>query len=163
MTQGKSMTENDEAVQSMLTTILADSMMLYSKTKEIHWTAKGTNFMGLQELFEGQCSKLQEAIDEINLLKKELGISKPDTVKSYLQYSCLNTSTEKYKDKNEMLKELLLDHQAVIKALNKNISCCEKKCNDSSIADFFRYQLHKHLTIAFALRKYLMNERKMVN
>ena len=158
-----SLVENKEAWTGMLTNILDDSMMLYSKTKEIHWTARGASFMELNDLFEGQYNKLQQAIDEIALLKKEMGIPVTNTVKKFMYQSSLQAAPDKYNDKNEMLKELLGDHETVIKVLNKNITNCEKKYNDYSLADFLRYHLQRHLSITFELRKYLMNERKLVN
>lgn len=57
--------KNLKSVTSMLSVVLADSVMLYTKTRKFHWNVNGESFMELHKLFENQYKQLEEAIDEI--------------------------------------------------------------------------------------------------
>ena len=46
--------KNLQAITGILTNVLADAMVLYSKTRKFHWNVKGESFMELHKLFEGQ-------------------------------------------------------------------------------------------------------------
>ena len=46
--------KNLQAVTGILSNVLADAMVLYSKTRKFHWNVKGESFMELHKLFEGQ-------------------------------------------------------------------------------------------------------------
>ena len=55
-----------------------------------------------------------------------------------------------------MLKELLDDHETVIKILRKDIEMCAEKYKDAGTADFLTGTMEKHETTAWILRRYLM-------
>src|SRR4051812_21650723 len=109
--------KNIQSITDMLTVVLADSMMLYSKTRKFHWNVKGESFMELHKLFEGQYKQLEKAIDEIAERINKLGSPVIGTLKEFMQYATLKEAAGKYPSKTEMLKELLSDHEAVIKKL----------------------------------------------
>src|SRR5690349_6729748 len=54
-----------KSVASLLSVVLADAVVLYTKTRKFHWNVKGESFMELHLLFEKQYNELEEAIDEI--------------------------------------------------------------------------------------------------
>ena len=54
-----------------------------------------------------------------------------------------------------MLKELLADHETVIKALRKSVDDCEDKLKDKGTSDFLNNIMQNHETIAWTLRRYL--------
>ena len=56
---------NLKSVTELLSVVLADSVMLYTKTRKFHWNVCGDSFMELHKLFESQYKELEEAIDEI--------------------------------------------------------------------------------------------------
>ena len=142
------------AVTGILSNVLADAMVLYSKTRKFHWNVKGESFMELHKLFEGQYKQLEEAIDEIAERINKLGMPVIGTLKEFLQLSSLKETPGKYPDKNGMLKELLADHEAVIKALRKNIDDCDEKYKDAGTTDFLTGLMQGHETIAWTLRRY---------
>ena len=146
--------KNLQAVTGILSNVLADAMVLYSKTRKFHWNVKGESFMELHKLFEGQYKQLEEAIDEIAERINKLGMPVIGTLKEFLQLSSLKETPGKYPDKNGMLKELLADHEAVIKALRKNIDDCDKKYKDAGTTDFLTGLMQGHETIAWTLRRY---------
>lgn len=146
--------KNLVAVSSLLTAILADAMVLYSKTRKFHWNVKGNSFMELHKLFEAQYTQLEEAIDEIAERINKLGSPVIGTLKEFIENSSLKETPGKNPDQNGMLKELLNDHETVIKALRKHIEDCDEKYKDAVTADFLTGLMAQHETIAWILRRY---------
>jgi starvation-inducible DNA-binding protein len=146
--------KNILAITDILTKVLSDGMVLYSKTRKFHWNVKGESFMELHKLFESQYTQLEEAIDEIAERINKLGAPVIGTLKEFLQHTSLKEAAGKYPNKNEMLKELLIDHETVIKALRKNIDDCTDKYKDAGTADFLTGLMETHETIAWTLRRY---------
>lgn len=146
--------KNLAAVSSLLTAVLADAMVLYSKTRKFHWNVKGNSFMELHKLFEAQYTQLEEAIDEIAERINKLGSPVIGTLKEFIENSSLKETPGKNPDQNGMLKELLNDHETVIKALRKHIEDCDEKYKDAVTADFLTGLMAQHETIAWILRRY---------
>ncbi len=147
--------KNLKNISSLLSGILADAVLLYTKTRKFHWNVSGESFMELHKLFEGQYKKLEEAIDEIAERINKLGTKTPGTMQEFLQLASLKESPGKYPAQKEMLKELLSDHEAVIIVLRKGIDDCAEKFKDAGSADFLTGLMEEHETIAWTLRRYL--------
>jgi starvation-inducible DNA-binding protein len=147
--------KNLKAVTDMLSAVLADAMVLYTKTRKFHWNVNGQSFMELHKLFEDQYNKLEEAIDEIAERINKLGAPTIGTMAECLQLTSLKEAPGKYPAQGNMLKELLSDHETVIKALRKNIDDCDDKFEDKGTADFLTGLLLEHETIAWTLRRYM--------
>ena len=148
--------KNLQAVAAMLSGVLSDAMVLYSKTRKFHWNVKGESFMELHKLFEGQYNQLEEAIDEIAERINTLGAPVIGTLGEFLKHTSLKEAPGKYPDRNAMLKELLTDHETVIKGLRKNIDECTDKFKDAGTADFLTGLMERHETIAWTLRRYFI-------
>lgn len=146
--------KNLKDITGILTNILSDAMVLYSKTRKFHWNVKGESFMELHKLFESQYKQLEKAIDEIAERVNKLGSPVIGTFAEFLEHSSLKEAPGKYPDKNAMLKELLDDHETVIKALRKFIDECDEKYEDAGTADFLTDLIKEHETIAWTLRRY---------
>jgi len=146
--------KNLQAVAALLSGVLSDAMVLYSKTRKFHWNVKGESFMELHKLFEGQYNQLEEAIDEIAERINKLGAPVIGTFAEFLKHTSLKEAAGKYPDRNDMLKELLTDHETVIKRLRKYIDDCAEKFKDAGTADFLTGLMEKHETIAWTLRRY---------
>lgn len=143
------------AVAGLLRTALADTMILYTKTRKFHWNVSGNSFVELHELFEEQYKQLEQAIDEIAERIGKLGFSTPGTMTEFLQGSSLKETPGKNPTQKGMLKELLGDHEAVIKKLRKGIDDCDETYEDKGSADFLTDLLRGHETMAWKLRRYL--------
>ena len=142
-------------ITTMLSKVLADSVMLYTKTRKFHWNVKGESFMELHKLFEDQYNKLEEAIDEIAERINKLGSPTPGTMQEFLATTSLKETPGTNPNQKDMLKELLGDHETVIKALRQNIDDSDKKMGDVGTADFLTGLMQEHETIAWTLRRYL--------
>lgn len=144
-----------KSITAMLSEILADAVVLYTKTRKFHWNVCGESFMELHKLFENQYKQLEEAIDEIAERINKLGAKTPGTMQEFLQLASLKEAPGKYPAQKEMLKELLTNHESVIAALRKNIDLCDDEYKDAGTADFLTQLLQEHETIAWTLRRYL--------
>ncbi len=147
--------KNITALTTMLSKVLADSVVLYTKTRKFHWNVKGESFMELHKLFEAQYGKLEESIDEIAERINKMGSPTIGTMQEFMKISSLKETPGKYPAQKDMLKELLVDHETVIIALRKNIDDADKKMGDVGTADFLTGLLQEHETIAWTLRRYL--------
>ena len=139
----------------MLSDVLADEMILYIKTRKFHWNVTGKSFMELHKLFEGQYTQLETAIDEIAERINKLGSNTIGTLKEFSSRSTLKESPGKYPTENQMIKELLGDHETCIIALRKNVDKCADSFGDAGTADFLTGMMIEHETIAWTLRRYL--------
>ena len=149
---------SDEAlkqISAMLSSILADAVLLYTKTRKFHWNVSGESFMELHKLFENQYGKLEEAIDEIAERINKLGSKTPGTMKEFLDLASLKEAPGKYPNQKDMLSELLSDHESVIVTLRKSIDDCADQYKDAGTADFLTGLMEEHETIAWTLRRYL--------
>lgn len=136
-----------------LTVVLANEMLLYVKTRKFHWNVYGNSFMELHKLFENQYSDLEQVIDEVAERITKLGGKAIGTMKEFIDHSILKESP-KYDDQTDMIKELLADHEAILKQLRDFIKEIEET-NDYGTADFLTGILQKHEAKAWILRKYV--------
>jgi len=147
--------KNLQNVAGLLSSVLSDAVLIYTKTRKFHWNVKGESFMEIHKLFESQYTQLEEAIDEIAERISKLGSPVIGTMKEFLNLTSLKEAAGKYPTRMDMIKELLNDHETVIKALRKGIDDCDKKYSDAGTADFLTGLMEQHETIAWTLRRYM--------
>lgn len=147
--------KNLKSITDLLSSVLSDAMVLYTKTRKFHWNVSGNSFMELHKLFEKQYKILEEAIDEIAERINKLGAKTPGTMEEFLKMTSLKESPGKYPAQKDMLSQLLKDHEAVIIQLRKFIEDCDEKYGDIGTSDFLTDLLKEHETIAWTLRRYL--------
>lgn len=139
----------------ILTTALADEVTLYTKTRNFHWNVSGESFMELHQLFQKQYTQLEEVIDEVAERISKLGGKAIGTMTEFMQVTRLKEAPGKYPARKDMIKELLHDHELLIRALRKDIETCEEKYKDAGTTDFLTGIMQQHETIAWTLRRYL--------
>ena len=147
--------KNLSEVTTILTAVLSDAVVLYTKTRKFHWNVSGNSFMELHKLFEEHYKKLEEAIDEVAERINKLGAKTPGTMQEFIEHSSLKEAPGKYPAQQEMIKELLKDHEAIITQLRKYIDDCDEKYSDKGTADFLTGLMLEHETLAWTLRRYL--------
>lgn len=146
---------NLQSITGILNSVLANAMVLYIKTRKFHWNVSGNSFMELHELFESHYTKLEKSIDEIAERVNKLGSPTPGTMTEFLQLATLKEAPGKYPSQTGMLKELLNDHETVIKDLRKFVDECDEKYKDLGTSDFLVDLMKEHETLAWTLRRYL--------
>jgi starvation-inducible DNA-binding protein len=147
--------KNLKSVASLLSVVLADAVVLYTKTRKFHWNVKGESFMELHLLFEKQYNELEEAIDEIAERINKLGEPTIGTMKEFLDLTHLKEAPGEYPSRKEMIKELLADHESIVVALRKDVDKCQDEFKDAGTADFLTNLMEDHETNAWKLRRYL--------
>lgn len=139
----------------LLSTILADEMTLYIKTRKFHWNVSGHSFMELHLLFKSQYTELEETVDLIAERISKLGGKAIGTMKEFAKLTRLKENPDTYPSQKDMTKELLDDHEKVIVALRKDIEICGDENKDAGTTDFLTGILEEHETTAWVLRRYL--------
>jgi starvation-inducible DNA-binding protein len=138
----------------ILSTVLADEVTLYMKTRKFHWNVSGESFMELHKLFEHQYKEIEEIIDEVAERIGKLGSVTIGTMTQYVKMTRLKESPDDYPERMKMVEELLKDHETVIKALREDIDKCDES-GDAGTTDFLTGVMQAHETIAWTLRRYL--------
>jgi starvation-inducible DNA-binding protein len=144
-----------QASITILERVLANQMVLYVKTRKAHWNVAGESFMELHKLFEEQYKGLETAIDEVAERIGKLGQKTIGTMTEFSKLSSLKEHPGKYPEAKDILKELLKDHEEVIRNLRDDIDKCADKIKDAGTADFLTGLMEKHEAVAWVLRRYL--------
>jgi len=146
--------KNLDSVNEVLNKVLADGNVLYIKLRKFHWNLSGDNFMELHLLFEDQYTALAEAIDEVAERISTLGGVAIGTTSEFAKMSQLKENPGKLPSNQEMLKELVADHESLVKSLRKNLDTVEEKFGDAGTSDFLNGLMQQHEKMAWKLRKY---------
>ena len=147
--------KNLESSTSLLSTVLANEMTLYIKTRKSHLNVSGESFMELHKLYENQYKQLEESIDEIAQRIGKLGQKTIGTMHEFSDLSSIKESPGKYASSKDTLRGLLKDHEAVIILLRKDIDASVEKNKDTGTADFLTGLMEQHETTAWILRRNL--------
>ena len=146
--------KNLTAVNEILNNVLADGNILYIKLRKFHWNLSGDNFLELHELFEAQYDAVAEAVDLVAERISTLGGEAIGTAAEFAEKSQLEENPGKLPDNQGMLKELVGDHESIIKSLRSNLDDCEEKYEDAGTADFLNGLMQEHEKMAWKLRKF---------
>ncbi|MBC8076783.1 MAG: DNA starvation/stationary phase protection protein [Chloroflexales bacterium] len=142
------------AVVEILNRVLSDNEVLYNKTRKYHWNVTGRMFHSIHELLEEQYTALAKAGDEIAERSRSLGAPSIGTLKEFLECTTLQEDAGQYPHADQMLANLVTDHESVIRALRQDIDKCEEY-NDAGTADFLTQQMEDHEKMAWMLRAFL--------
>jgi starvation-inducible DNA-binding protein len=147
--------KNLKSVCNVLTSCLADAHLMYFKLRKYHWNVKGDNFMELHKLFESHYSQVEEAVDQIAERISQLGGDAIGTTAEFAKNSSLNEYPGKNPSNNlDMLKELLTDHETIIKSLRKAVDDTDEKYADKGTSDLLTGIMADHEKMAWTLRRY---------
>ncbi|HRN77720.1 MAG TPA: DNA starvation/stationary phase protection protein [Candidatus Dependentiae bacterium] len=141
-------------VAELLRTLLANEYVLYVKTQKFHWNVQGPLFGPLHKLFSEQYTQLAMFIDSIAERSLALGFKSIGTLQEFMQYTTIQEMPGQNPDDQEMIKELLQNHEMIIKQLRTNLEITSK-LNDMGTNNFLNDLLEKHEKIAWMLRAHL--------
>lgn len=139
-----------EEIIRILSDILANEFVLYVKARNYHWNVVGMNFIELHKLFEKIYEELNEFVDDIAERIRTLGGHPPSTLKEFLELAKLKEHPGTYPDAKTMIKNLLEDHEFIIKEIR---SVVDKA--DIGTADLLTEILRSHEKTAWMLRSLL--------
>lgn len=143
------------AVNKTLTVVLANEVALYTKLRKFHWNVAGESFMELHRLFEEHYKIIESYIDEVAERIGKLGGQVIGTLQEFAKLTIIKEHPGKYPTSRDMLKELLNDHESIVRELRKAVEQCDSKYKDAGTADFLTGLMESHETIAWVLRRYL--------
>jgi starvation-inducible DNA-binding protein len=147
--------KNLEAVAALLSTLLADEYILYTKTRNAHWNVTGADFYDKHKFFESQYETLDGFIDNIAERIRTLGQASPATLASFLKLTTLKEQNFSKTNSTTYLQQLLADHETICQNLRKQIEPINNKYNDVGTADFLTGLLEEHEKMAWFLRAHL--------
>jgi starvation-inducible DNA-binding protein len=143
-----------KGVAVILNGLLADEYVLYTKTRNFHWNVTGPLFNDLHKFFEDQYSELDELIDEVAERVRALGETPVASLGQFLEHTRLKESLDR-KPSQEMLGELLSDHETVIRQLRKDIDRAGAEYRDTGNQDMLTGWMERHEKVAWMLRSML--------
>jgi starvation-inducible DNA-binding protein len=146
---------NRQSVAMELSKILADETVLYTKTKNAHWNIEGIDFYDKHKFFETQIDQLDEIIDAIAERIRSIGFYAPATLTSYLSLTHLTEQTRELNDSQGFMKELLADHESIIKILRVHIKSFADHFHDIGSSDYITGLMETHEKMAWFLRSHL--------
>ena len=143
-----------KAVSDQLAKLLADEFVLYTKTRNAHWNIEGPDFHTVHVFFESQYEQLEEVVDSVAERIRKIGHYAPATLTQFLQLTHLTEKLENNNDSQGYMKELLSDHESIIKFLRGNINSFAEKFNDQGSSDYLTQLLETHEGMAWLLRSH---------
>ncbi|MET3026134.1 DNA starvation/stationary phase protection protein [Flavobacterium sp. UW10123] len=147
--------ENISKIVEILTKVLADEFILYTKTKRAHWNVEGPDFYNKHIFFEQQYDAIDEIVDTVAERIRSLGHYTPATLKDFLALTHLTEELQEKNDSNGFIKELLLDHESIIIYLRENINPIANEWQDAGTSDFITGLVENHEKMAWMLRAHL--------
>ena len=142
------------SVVDILSKLLADEYVLYTKTRNYHWNVVGPDFSEYHKMFEEQYDEIDSDIDDIAERIRSLGARSPGTLHEFAENSRLEENPKDYPPASTMVQNLLSDHEKIIRALRQDVVSCEQH-NDVGTEDFLTGLIEKHEKTAWMLRSIL--------
>ena len=138
-------------VAKILNNLLSDEYLLYTKTLKYHWNVYGMVFHDFHKLFLEQYEALLEIADEVAERARALGEPALGSMTEFLKHSRLKEEPGKIPDAHGMIKQLLADHETIIRQMREDLATCEK-LGDMGTNNFLTEMLEKHEKFAWMLR-----------
>ncbi len=148
-----------QQVITILNKRLSDAFLLYTKTRNYHWNVTGIQFIELHKFFEEQYDTLAEAIDEIAERVRKVGGFAFGTLDEFKQNSVIEEQPGRIPSAEEMIRNLLQDHETIIRQLREDADTTEE-LGDMLTNDFLIGLSHDHEKMAWMLRAHLENATK---
>jgi starvation-inducible DNA-binding protein len=144
--------ERTQGVVTLLTVLLADEYVLYTKTRNYHWNVVGPQFHDLHKFFEDQYKELNEVVDDVAERMRALGGHAIGTLAEFAQQTRLKEHPNHYPPAHEMIANLLADHEAVVRQIRTAAETCEQEYQDVGSHDFLIGIMLQHEKMAWMLR-----------
>lgn len=145
---------NREATAVLLSTLLADEFVLYTKTRNAHWNVEGPDFHNMHLFFESQYTELEVVVDDVAERIRTLGHYAPATLKEYLDLTHLTEKRSGGNDSRSYIAELTEDHETIINFIRENINKLDEKY-DFGTSDYLTGLMESHEKKAWMLRAHL--------
>ena len=144
--------QDREGVISLLTPLLADEYVLYTKTRNYHWNVISPHFNDYHKFFEGQYTEIEVFIDDIAERIRQMGGMAIGTIEEMKSHSRLQEYPKQYPSDKEMFSNLVNDHEVIIRNLRTDLEKCDESFHDMGTSDFLTGLMEKHEKMVWMLR-----------
>jgi starvation-inducible DNA-binding protein len=151
--------ENSKKVAEILNQLLADEFLLYTKTLNFHWNIEGSNFHSLHLFLDEQYNQLQSIIDSVAERIRNIGHFAKGSMKEFIQIASLNEQTGGTSVSEDMLQQLVDDHDAIIRKTRCLIYDLDEEYDDAGSADFITGIMKEQEKMAWMLRASISKKR----
>ena len=143
--------KNRVAVVKLLQALLADAVVLETRTRNAHWNITGPHFHHLHEMFGAQYDALGETVDELAERIRHLGGRPAGTLTEFLHAARLKETPGEFPNAAGWLRALLHGHEAAIRQLRADVET-SGKLGDAGTNDFLVGLMEAHEKTAWMLR-----------
>ena len=143
--------KNRKEVAKILNNLLSDEYLLYTKTLKYHWNVHGIVFHDFHALFKEQYEALLDIADEIAERARALGEPAFGSMVEFSKHTRLKEEPGKIPDALGMIKQLLADHETIIRQMREDIETC-MELGDAGTNNFLTEMMERHEKIAWMLR-----------
>ncbi|MBN9555465.1 MAG: DNA starvation/stationary phase protection protein [Alphaproteobacteria bacterium] len=105
---------------------LADAFALFLKTKNFHWHVSGPHFRDYHLLFDEQAAEILASTDELAERVRKLGARTLHSIGDISRHQSIKDNDKDFVTPADMLKELMDDNKAVIKAMREAHEVADK-------------------------------------
>lgn len=146
---------NIQGVAALLSRLLADEHVLYTRLRNYHWNVVGMAFGPLHALFQAQYEALAGDIDDIAERIRMLGPTVPGTMTEFMQLATLAEQPGVLPDDRGMVAQLVADHEAIIRHLRSDLRAADEQYDDMGTSDYLTGLMEKHEKLAWLLRAHI--------
>jgi starvation-inducible DNA-binding protein len=143
--------EQDTTV-CVLNQVLSDEHVLLTKLRNYHWNVTGSHFRELHALFGEQYDIVAIRIDEVAECIRALGAPAVGTMTEYLQRTALREHPGSFPAANEMLRNLLADHEALIRSIREFLAPTAESDLDVGTIGLLTRLIQDHEKMAWVVR-----------
>jgi starvation-inducible DNA-binding protein len=113
-------------IAGALNTLLADTFVLYLKTKNFHWHVSGPHFRDYHLMFDEQAAEILATTDEIAERVRKIGGMTLRSIGDIARHQRLEDNDANYVDPLDMLAELREDNQRTIASMREVHDLCDE-------------------------------------
>ncbi|GMU19324.1 MAG: hypothetical protein AMXMBFR12_05160 [Candidatus Babeliales bacterium] len=140
-----------QKVATLLNKLLSDEYVLYTKTLKFHWNVKGIGFNDFHKAFKTQYENLFDMVDAVAERARAMDNPAAGSLKEFSTLTRLQEINGHNLTALEMVKQLLADHEAVIRTIRADIDQTAQ-LGDQGTSGFLQELIVKHEKIAWMLR-----------
>jgi starvation-inducible DNA-binding protein len=111
--------EASRVVSVALNEVLADTFVLYVKTKNFHWHVSGPHFRDYHLMFDEQSEQIFAAVDELAERVRKIGGTTLRSVGQIAKLTTLTENNDNFVAPQDMIAELIADHKKIVASMRK--------------------------------------------
>ena len=131
-----------QAITEAVNPLIADSLALFTKTKNYHWHLSGSHFRDYHLLCDTQADQLLESVDIMAERVRRVGGTTIRSIGHVSQLQTIKDDNEDFVAPGEMVRRLMEDNLHIAKNQRAAIEVCEKH-RDSVTANLLQDILDK--------------------